>query len=435
MLLKRTEMNCLTSDASLAVSFKCIECGKEYPLTEFIYSCRECAPKGMFRGTLDIEYDLEEAKSKLSREILKARNTPCWKYKELLPIFDESFIVSLGEGNTPLQKADKLGTSIGSKMLFLKNETRNPTWSFKDRIFSVMVSKALEYGYKTIALASTGNAAAAASAYATKAGIHCHVFVSETTSTAKITQMLMHQAKVVKVKGGLLEAGSLSSEACKQFNWFHVTTGKSMQPYSTEGSKTIAYEIVEQLNYEVPDNIIVPVGGGDTFGGIWKGFKDLKEIGLTNRLPKMISAEAEGAPLIAKAYHEKKQYFQVTPIEPKTIAAGIKVGIITGPWPLNALNESKGEAETVSDEEIVQAQKLMAVEEALFAEPASAAPLAVLKKLISNGKIGKDESNVCVVTGAGLKDIDPLERYLTEPPLIKSDIKSLKALLGQREQW
>jgi threonine synthase len=295
-----------------------------------------------------------------------------------------------------------------------------------------MVSKALEYGYKTIALASTGNAVAAASAYATKAGIDCHIFVSDTTSTAKITQMLMYQAKVVKVKGGLLEAGSLSSEACKQFNWFHVTTGKSMQPYSTEGSKTIAYEIAEQLKYQVPDNIVVPVGGGDTFGGIWKGFKDLKEIGLTDKLPRMILAEAEGAPLIAKAFREKKQYFQVPPIEPKTIAAGIKVGIITGPWALNALSESKGEAETVSDEEIVQAEKLIAAKEALFAEPAGAAPLAVLKKLLESGKIGRDESNVCIVTGAGLKDIDPLEKYLKPPAIIKADIKSLKALLDMQ---
>jgi threonine synthase len=197
----------------------------------------------MFLGTLDIDYDLEEVKSKLTKEVIARRKTPCWKYEELLPIFDESFIVALGEGDTPLQKAEKLSTPIGSGKLFLKNETRNPTWSFKDRIFSVMVSKALEYGYKTIALASTGNAAAAAAACSAKAGIDCHIFVSEATSTAKITQMLMHQAKVVKVKGGLLEAGSLSSEACKQFNWFHVTTGKSMQPYSTEGSKTIAYDI------------------------------------------------------------------------------------------------------------------------------------------------------------------------------------------------
>ncbi|WXG47153.1 MAG: threonine synthase [Candidatus Atabeyarchaeum deiterrae] len=424
----------MRDSGSLATGFRCIECGKEYTLDKILYSCPECAPKGMFRGTLDIEYDLEEAKSSINREVLERRTTPSWKYAELLPIFDESFIVTLGEGNTPLQRAEKLGATIGAKQLFLKNETRNPTWSFKDRIFSVMVSKALEYGYKTIALASTGNAAAAASAYAAKAGIGCHIFVPEATSTAKITQMLMHQAEVVKVKGGLLEAGSLSSEACKQFKWFNVTTGKSMQPYSTEGSKTIAYEIAEQLNYEVPDNVIVPVGGGDTFGGIWKGFKDLKEIGLTDKLPRMVLAEAEGAPLIARAFHEKKQYFQVTPIEPKTIAAGIKVGIITGPWALNALKESRGEAETVSDDEIVQAEKLMAVKEALFAEPASAAPVAVLKKLLDKSRINKDETCVCIVTGAGLKDIDPLEKYLEAPPVIKSDIKVLQALLERKEK-
>jgi threonine synthase len=424
----------LTGNVSLAVGFKCLECGKEYPLTEFIISCKACSSKGMFRGSLDIEYDLEEAKSRLSRETLEKRKTPFWKYKEMLPIADESNIVTLGEGNTQLMKADNLGSSIGTNNLFLKNETRNPTWSFKDRVFTVLVSKAVEYGYRTIGLASTGNAAAAASAYAAKAGIDCYIFVSEITSTAKVTQMLMHNAKVVKIKGGLTEAGSVSTEACKQFNWFHVTTGKSMQPFSTEGPKTLAYEIAEQLNWEIPDNIIVPVGGGDTFGGIWKGFKDLKEIGLTHKLPRMVLAEAEGAPLIAKAFREKKQYYQVPPIEPHTIAAGIKVGIITGPWPLIALNESHGLAETVSDDQIVEAEKLMAVKEALFSEPASAAPVAVLKKLLDNKKIGRDESNVCIITGAGLKDIDPLEKYLQAPPVIKPDIRALKALLEQQKQ-
>jgi threonine synthase len=422
----------LVANLSLAVSYKCVECGKEYPLTEIMYSCPVCAPKGMLRGTLDIEYDYEEAKSKLNRATLEDRKTPFWKYGELLPIFNESNIVTLGEGNTPLMRADRLASSIGVGKLYLKNETRNPTWSFKDRVFAVMISKALEYGRDTVGVASTGNAAAAASAYSAKAGIRCYIFVSETTSMAKITQMLMHQANVIKLKGGLLEAGSLALEACKQFGWFHITTGKSMQPYSTEGPKTLAYEIAEQLNWEVPDNVVVPVGGGDTLGGIWKGFKDLKEIGLINKLPRMIAAQAEGAPLVVKAFREKKQFFQVPPIEPKTIAAGIKVGILTGPWPLNALKESDGEGETVSDDEIVQAEKLMAKDEALFAEPASAAPVAVLKKLLNKGKIRKDESNVCVITGSGLKDVDALEKYLGSPPIIKPDIKLLKSLLDQQ---
>jgi threonine synthase len=188
-------------------------------------------------------------------------------------------------------------------------------------------------------------------------------------------------------------------------------------------------EIAEQLNWETPDNVIVPVGGGDTFGGIWKGFKDLKEIGLINSLPRMVLAEAEGAPLIAKAFHEKKQYYQVVPIEPHTIAAGIKVGIVAGPWALNALYESKGLAETVSDDQIVDSEEKMAINEALFAEPASGAPVAVLKKLIDKGEIDKDESNVCIVTGSGLKDIEALEKYLKPPPVIKADIKALRSLL------
>jgi threonine synthase len=423
----------LAGNISLAVSYKCIECGKEYPLTEFISSCGACSSKGIFRGSLGVEYDYEEAKSRFNRETLKDRRTPFWKYRELLPIADESHIISLGEGDTQLVKADKLASSIGTNNLFLKNETRNPTWSFKDRVFTVLVSKAVEYGYKTIGLASTGNAAAAASAYAAKGGLTCYIFVSEATSSAKVTQMLMHQAKVVKIKGGSTEAGSVSAEACKQFNWFHVTPGL-MQPYSTEGAKTIAYEICEELDWEVPDNVIVPVGTGDALVGIWKGFKDLKETGLINTLPRMVAAEADGAPLIAKAFREKKQYYQVPPIEPHTIAAGIKVGIVTSPWPLVTLNESHGLAETVSDDQIIEAEKLMAVKEALFSEPASAAPVAVLKKLLDGKKIGRDERNVCIITGSGLKDIDPLEKYLEAPSVIKPDIRALKALLEQQKQ-
>nr|MDO8134679.1 threonine synthase [Candidatus Njordarchaeum guaymaensis] len=380
-----------------------------------------------------VEYDYGAAKSKLNKATLEGRRGSLWKYRELLPVFDESFIVSLEEGNTPLHRAERLGASIGAKRLYLKNETRNPTWSFKDRVYTVLLSKARELGFKVVALASSGNAAASASAYSAKAKLPCYIFVQETTSTAKMTQMLMHKANVIKCKGGLVEIGSVATEACMQFGWFHITPTKSQQPYSSDGAKTVAYEIAEQLGWKVPDNIVVPVGGGDLLGGIWKGFKDLKEMGLTYGLPRMVVSQPEGANPVVKGLKEKKKYYEVRPFEPHTIAAGIKLGIVPGSWVLNALNESHGEGEAVSDDEIIQAEKLMAREEALFAEPSSAAPIATLKKLIDQGRIGRYENSVCIVTGAGLKDIDPLAQYLESPPVIRPDIRALKTLLEQQK--
>jgi len=422
----------MAGKASFARTFKCIECGKEYPLSEFLYSCKECSPKGLLRGTLDVEYDYGTLKSKLTKSALGSRRGSLWKYRELLPVFDESFIVSLEEGDTPLHKAERLGASIGARKLYLKNETRNPTWSFKDRVNTVLLSKARELGFNTVALASSGNAAASASAYSAKAKLPCYIFVQETTSTAKITQMLMHEAKVIKLKGGLLEAGSLALEACKQFGWFHVTPTKSQQPFSSEGAKTVAYEMSQQLAWKAPDNVVVPVASGDLLGGIWKGFKDLKEIGLIDKLPRMVVSQPEGANPVVIGLKEKKKYYEVRPMEPHTIAAGIKLGIVPGSWVLTALNESHGEGEAVSDDEIVEAERSMAREEALFAEPSGAAPVATLKKLIDQGRIGGDETSVCVITGAGLKDIDPLEKYLESPPIIKPDIRILKSLLEQQ---
>ena len=414
---------------SLAENLKCIDCGKEYSLELLIYACEECSEKGIFRGTLDIVYDYEEAARRISRQTLKGREPSIWKYKELLPILDESKIVSLGEGTTPLHKCKRLADELGIKNLYIKNETKNPTWSFKDRVFSVTISKALEYNLNTVALASTGNAAVSASAYSARAGIKCFVFVPAEASLGKITQIIMNGAKVIAVKGSVVEAGMLVIDACTKYGWFHVTTAKALNPYQTEGPKTIAYEICEQTGWEAPDWVIVPVGSGDNLGGIWKGFKEFYRLGFIKSLPRMAGIQAEGASLVVKALKENKQYFEMEPIEADTVAEGIRVGVVPGLWALNALKESKGTAIAASDNEILKAEKLLASKEGVFAEPSSAATVAGLKRLVEQGEIGSDETSFCVITGAGLKDMKAAAKMCKRPPEIGPTMRELDQLL------
>ncbi len=414
---------------SLARTIKCLECGKEYPLSEIIYNCGDCASKGLFRGTTDIFYDLEEAKEKYSRKVLEKRKPGVWKYTELLPILDESNVVTMGEGGTPLQRCKRFADNLGMGNIYLKNETVNPTWSFKDRVFSVNISKAVEYGVDTVVLSSSGNAATAASAYSARAGLRCFILVPGAVSIGKLTQILMYGATVVLVEGTVVDAGVLAVQAGWEWGWYQLTTAKSLSPYQGEGSKTIAYEVCEQLGWRVPDWVIVPIGGGDNLGGIWKGFKEFHEIGLIEDLPKMVGVQAEGAPLAVKAFKEGKRFDEVPSIEPKTVAEGIRVGLVPGPYPIDAMKESKGEGVLVSDEEILSAEKELASSEGMFCEPSSAATVAGLRKLLDEGVIDRSETVVCVITGAGLKDPDSASKLIGKPPLIKPKMEELKKIV------
>ncbi|MBM3150315.1 MAG: pyridoxal-phosphate dependent enzyme, partial [Chloroflexi bacterium] len=244
---------------SFVRSLKCIDCGKEYPPDDLISACTDCGQKGLGFGLLDAAYDYGKIGEQVNRNTLENRKPSVWKYKEFLPVSDESKIVSLDEGGTPLVKCQALADEIGIKNLRVKNETVNPTFSFKDRAFSVIISRASERGASAVAAVSDGNAGASASAYSARAGIACYIFTPEFAVQSKIIQMSMCGARVFSVKGSLIATGMLVIDACAKYGWSNITTAKLLNPYQTEGHKTLAYEICEQMNWQVPDWVIAPV--------------------------------------------------------------------------------------------------------------------------------------------------------------------------------
>ncbi|AFK22587.1 threonine synthase [Pyrococcus sp. ST04] len=365
---------------------RCIRCGREYPEDEVRYRC-ECG------GLLEVVIDLD----KVDTNIFDGKNVTLWKYESWLPVKKR---VTLNEGGTPLYKLENLGKDLGIRELYAKNEGANPTGSFKDRGMTVGVSKALELGMDKVICASTGNTSASLAAYAAKAGIKAYVLVpSGKIALGKLAQAIIYGAQVVPVKGNFDDALRIVVEASSKLGVYMLN---SINPFRLEGQKTIAYEIYDQLQ-EVPDNVVLPVGNAGNISAIWKGFKELYEAGVIDKLPRMIGIQAEGASPLAKAWKEKREF---RPEErPETVATAIRIGNPAN-WPKawKAVEESGGTFESVSDKEILEAQRLLASREGLFVEPASAASLAGLIKLLKNGEIEKDESYVLITTGHGLKD-------------------------------
>ena len=360
-----------------------------------IYRCVTCD------FPLEVEYDYEEVKNKISKSEIERRKWTMWRYRELLPVEDASNIVSLEEGGTPLLKSERLAKELGIKKLYLKDETRNPSWSFKDRGSSVGVSKAIEIGANAVGCVSSGNMAASMAAYAAKAGMKCFILVPSKTPVEKIVQMLVSGAYVVSIDAPYPELCRVGLETSKRYKIYSVHNDAPMR---VEGQKTSSYEICEQLGWDTPDWIIVPTSSGGNISAQWKAWKELYSVGFIEALPSMVAVQAEGCCPIVKAFKqgkEKTEYFG----EPKTIATAIaNPNPPSGERVLKLLKESRGVAEAVSDQEMLSAQKLLARTEGLFAEPAGAASVASLKKLLEEGKVKKDETVVCVVTGAGLKD-------------------------------
>lgn len=414
---------------SFVKSLKCIDCGKEHPPEDLIAACTECGQKGLGFGLLDPVYNYEMVSKQVNRKSLESRKPSLWKYKELLPLSDESKIVSLDEGGTPLIKCAALAREIGIKNLYVKNETVNPTFSFKDRAFSVIISRALERGANTVAAVSDGNAGASAAAYSARAGINCYIFTPAFAVQSKIIQMSMYGARVFSVKGSLIAAGMLVLEACIKYGWFNITTAKVLNPYQTEGHKTLAYEICEQLNWQAPDWVITPVSSGDSLGAIWKGFKEFYALGLINNLPRMVGVQGEGAEPLVKAFEEKKQFYEIEEFEPVTVADALCIGRVLGSWPLNTLKESNGYAVAVSDTEILEAQKSLATKEGIFIEPSSATTIAALKKLFNKNVINSNESVACVTTGSGLKVIEVAAQVCAKPVQIEPNMNELENVL------
>ena len=408
---------------------KCCRCGKIYD-----YDAKPVICENKDLGRLDIYYDYEALKEFYTKEyVMKRPLINQWKYFDLLPPKNEVNIVSLGEGATPLIKANRLAEVLGIKELYLKDETRNPTASFKDRGMSVAVSVAKEFGFKRAVTASSGNAAAALAAYAAKAGIEVYAFVIEQAGYGKIAQLLFYGAKVFRVRGLGKEDPTvkLMREAYEKFGFYPSPSFGPYNPYQIEGPKTISYEIIEQMNWEVPDWVFVPVGAASLLTGVWKGFKDYLNLGLIDRLPHLFAVQSTGNPPFVRAFKEKQDPFNIRPWpKPHTIAWGLEDPY---PWDgdagLRALDETKGYAEEVPDEKILEAMKLLARYEGIFAEPSGAASLAGLMAAIDEGIIDKSDKIVVLVTGHGLKDPDVVKEVMGDAPTISADLGEFRDAL------
>ena len=394
---------------------KCVKCGKEYPATPDVTTC-ECG------GILDIVYDYDYIKSRLTKEKLAARkDLTMWRYRELLPIEEETENTPLRVGNTPLYEEPRLAEMLGLGHLYVKDDGLNPTSSLKDRASAMAVAKAKEAGKDIIACSSTGNAASSLAGNAAAAGMKTYIFVPSRAPKGKVAQLLTFGATVVSVQGNYEETFELSSKAIDRWGWYNRNA--AVNPYLSEGKKTVSLEICEQLQWKAPDYIAVAVGDGCTIGGVWKGLKDLYAIGFIDKLPRLISCQAEGCCPLNRAIEEKAPWH---PMEENTLADSIAVGVPRNPdKALQAIEESHGLVVNVSDAEIMAAQKLLGSVCGLFGEPAGVTGTAGVKKLCEMGVLGKDDTVVTMISGNGLKDVENAIRAAGAPISCPNDMESL----------
>lgn len=399
-------------------SLRCIDCGESFESDPSGYTCSACG------GLLEL---VVEKDSIPKGEVFGKTGEGIWRFRSLLPMAPDAVPVSLREGGTPLIKAKNIIKELGLRNLYFKNEGQNPTGSFKDRGMTVSVTRAVLSGARVLICASTGNTSASMSAYAARAGVVAAIVVpAGKVAAGKLVQAIIYGATIIRSEGAFDEALSITLETASHLKNFAVMN--SVNPYRIEGQKTLAFEVYEQLGYNVPDYMILPVGNAGNISAIWKGFKELKSFGITNDLPRMVGVQAEGASPIAKAFWKGSD--AVVPVEdPDTIASAIRIGNpASAKKALAALRESDGMVLTVSDDEIVHAREMLASKEGLFVEPASATPLAALREIAD--RLEKGASIVCVATGNGLKDQESIHADLDRAPPI-SDKNGLAERLGE----
>lgn len=402
---------------------KCVKCGQKYSPKDVEYYCPSCGPE----GTLDVLYDYNQIKSVFTKENLKAKaEYSLWRYNDLLPVECKPDILNMQVGWTPLYKSQRLEQALGLDFVYIKDDGRNPTASFKDRASAIGVAKAIELHKQIMCAASTGNAASSLSGFAACAGIPSYIFVPATAPTAKITQLLIYGANVILVDGTYDEAFEVCLQASEEFGWYNRSC--AVNPYLVEGKKTVAFELMEQLNWEVPDWVVMSVGDGCCISGAWKGFTEMHELGLIDRLPKMLGVQAAMSNPVNRAFRENKNSFDY--IKPETLADSISVGIPrNGLKALRALRESSGDVVDVLDIEILDAMKQMARLTGVFGEPAGVTGLAGLRKMVKQNKIKQNEKVVLVVTGNGLKDVKSAMSAVNTPITIQPSLEDLKKYL------
>jgi threonine synthase len=402
---------------------RCRECGKKYPNQPQSY-CEECfAP-------LEVSYDYEVLRQTTSREALSRRAFNMWRYSEFLPL-PQGFTPSQPIGGTPLVKSCKLGAHLGVKNLYFKNDAVCfPSLSFKDRVVATALSAARRFGFETIGCSSTGNLANAVAAQGAQQGFDTCVFIPADLEPAKILNTAVYGARIVRINGNYDHVNRLCTQIADKFRWGLVNV--NLRPYYAEGSKTHGYEIAEQLGWELPDNVVVPMAGGSLIGKIAKAFAELAHLGWVEpKQVKFFGAQATGCSPIADAV--KRELPRFTPQKPNTIARSLAIGNpADGPFALRLIRESGGWAEDVSDPEIIDSIKLLAETEGIFAETAGGVTTGVAAKLIQQGRIGKEETTVVCITGNGLKTTDAIAADFPATEVIEPKLDAFEALLQEQ---
>jgi threonine synthase len=401
-------------------ALKCRECGREYPL-EATHVCE------FDFGPLEVVYDYARAKQTLTRKSIASRPQNMWRYRELLPIAGDP-TVGFQVGFTPLVKADRLAKRLGIRELWIKNDTVNyPTLSFKDRVVSVALSRARELGFTTVACASTGNLANSVSANAAAAGLKAYVFIPADLEEGKVVNSLVYGADVIAIKGHYDEVNRLCAEIAGKFGWAFVNV--NMRPYYAEGSKSMGFEIVEQMNWAIPQHTVVCMASGSLLTKIHKSYQESMKLGLTPETKYQIhGAQATGCSPISTAQKAGMDFFK--PVKPNTIAKSLAIGTpADGFYALRVMRDTGGSAEDVTDDEIREGIRLLAECEGIFAETAGGVTVGVAKKLIASGKIPANDSAVLCVTGHGLKTLDAVVGHVGRTREIKPSLREFETLL------
>ena len=407
---------------SYATALRCRECSREYPLVPQ-HVCEFCF------GPLEVTYDYDAIRKAISRERIARGPASLWRYADLLPV-DEEYRVDLGAGFTPLLHAKNLGRRLGLNRLYLKNDTVNPTWSFKDRVVAVAATKAREFGFSTLACASTGNLANSVAAHAARAGMEAYVFIPADLEAGKVLGSAIYAPTLVAVNGNYDQVNRLCAELGERNGWAFVNI--NVRPYYSEGSRTLAFEVAEQLGWRAPDHCVVPIASGSLFTKIYKGFIELAKVGLIEEpRVRMSGAQAAGCAPVATAWAQGSMNFR--PVKPNTIAKSLAIGNpADGYYALVQLKQTGGACPAVTDDEVIEGMKLLAETEGIFAETAGGVTIAALKRLAEAGQIHPDELTVAFITGAGLKTQEAVQGHLVEPLSIDPTVESFEERLLAR---
>jgi threonine synthase len=404
---------------SYVTNLKCRECGQEYPVKP-LHVCEDCF------GPLEVNYDYARIRKAMSRAAIAARPHNLWRYRELLPVEGEPDAGPFS-GFTPLLRARRLGAELGLQRLYIKDDTvSHPTLSYKDRVVSVAITKAREFGFTTVSCASTGNLATAVAAHAARAGLRSVIFMPEGVESGKIVGSTIYGAQVITIRGTYDDANRLCSEIADKYGWAFVNI--NLRPYYTEGAKTFGFEVAEQLGWRTPDHIVLPTAGGTILPKVAKAFRELREVGLTHGGEcRIYCAQAAGSAPVIHALHKGTDL--ITPVKPDTIAKSIAIGNpADGFYVLRAVRDSGGWGDSASDAEIIDAIKLLARTEGIFAEPAGGTTLAVALKLLAAGRFKADDRVVVSITGNGYKTLEAVAQAIEPPYVIEARLKDFDAL-------